>query len=95
MTDNVNSIDFSGAGVVGSTIGDSVTETIAQGGHVVKDEGSALTQRANLNFIGAGVTATDNAGTNATDVTISGSTANQTLDSINVPLTLIGWLKQA
>lgn len=40
-------------------------------GHAIKEEGgAALTQRANLNFIGAGVTATDNAGTNATDITI-------------------------
>jgi hypothetical protein len=44
--------------------------------HVIKDEGGAgLTARANLNFAGAGVTATDNAGTNATDVTIPGSIA--------------------
>jgi hypothetical protein len=43
-------------------------------GHAIKEEGgAALTQRANINFIGAGVTATDNAGTNATDVTIASS----------------------
>lgn len=39
--------------------------------HVIQEEGSPLTQRINLNFIGAWVTATDNAGTNSTDVTIS------------------------
>jgi len=39
-------------------------------GHVIEDEGTPLTNRAALNFIGAGVTATDNAGTDATDVTI-------------------------
>ena len=41
-------------------------------GHIVQDEGTPLTARANLNFIGAGVTATDNAGTGATDVTVPG-----------------------
>ena len=42
-------------------------------GHAIKEEGgAALTQRANLNFIGTAVTATDNAGTAATDVTIKG-----------------------
>lgn len=44
------------------------------GGHVVQDEGTPLTQRANLNFAGAGVTATDDAGNNATVVTIPGAT---------------------
>lgn len=45
------------------------------GGHVVKDEGVSLTQRSNINFIGANVAATDNAGTNSTDVTVSGVTS--------------------
>lgn len=43
------------------------------GAHIIQDEGTPLTARANLNFIGAGVVATDNGGTNATDVTIAGS----------------------
>ncbi len=47
------------------------TLNAASGGHVIEDEGTPLTTRANLNFIGAGVTATDNAGTNSTDVTIA------------------------
>lgn len=38
----------------------------------IQDEGSNLTQRANLNFTGAGVTCTDNAGASRTDCTISG-----------------------
>lgn len=41
------------------------------GGHTIQEEGSDLTQRTNLNFIGAAVTATDNAGNDATDVTIT------------------------
>jgi hypothetical protein len=38
----------------------------------VKDEGTTLTARSILNFTGAGVTATDNSGTGATDITIPG-----------------------
>lgn len=39
-------------------------------GHTIQDEGVALTTRANLNFVGAGVTATDDSANNATKVTI-------------------------
>jgi hypothetical protein len=41
-------------------------------GHVVQNATTPLTARANLNFTGAGVVASDNAGTGATDVTIAG-----------------------
>lgn len=44
-------------------------------GHIIQDEGVDLNQRARLNFVGDGVTATDNAGTGATDVTIPGGGA--------------------
>jgi hypothetical protein len=40
------------------------------GGHTIQDEGTSLPQRTNLNFIGEGVTATDNDVTDSTDVTI-------------------------
>lgn len=40
------------------------------GGHVIEEEGTPLTQRADLNFVGAGVTATDAGG--KTVVTIPG-----------------------
>jgi len=42
------------------------------GGHVIEDEGTPLTQRTNLNFVGSGVAVTDDAGNDATVVTISG-----------------------
>ena len=42
----------------------------ANSGHTIQDEGAGLTQRANLNFKGAGVTAADDAANNATTVTI-------------------------
>lgn len=44
-------------------------------GHTIQEEGSSLTARTNLNFVGAAVTATDGgAGPNSTIVTISGQT---------------------
>jgi hypothetical protein len=42
------------------------------GGHVIQDEGTNRTQRSNLNFVGAGVTVTDDAANDATKVTIDG-----------------------
>jgi len=42
------------------------------GGHTIQDEGTPLTQRTNLNFVGAAVTVTDDAGNDATLVTITG-----------------------
>lgn len=42
----------------------------ATGGHVIQNEGTPLTQRANLDFVGNGVTATDDAGDDASVVTI-------------------------
>jgi len=46
--------------------------TSAGGGYAtIKDEGAALTQRAMVNFIGAGVTCVDNSGSTTTDCTIS------------------------
>lgn len=38
----------------------------------VQDEGSALTQRGTINFIGASVSCVDNAGSTRTDCTVSG-----------------------
>jgi hypothetical protein len=40
-------------------------------GHVIKDEGSVLTTRTNLNFVGSTVTVTDDSSNDATVVTIS------------------------
>lgn len=67
-------------------VDDSIAGVIE--GHVIKDEaGADLTARRNLNFTGAGVTATDNAGTNSTDVTIAGGgdvTAANNLTDVNL-----------
>lgn len=40
------------------------------GGHTIQDEGTPLTQRANLNFTGGGVAASDDSGNDATVVNI-------------------------
>lgn len=49
----------------------SVLTAIFMSGHTIQDEGVSLTQRRNLNFIGAGVTVTDDAANDQTDVTIT------------------------
>lgn len=41
------------------------------GGHTIQNEGTPLTARTNLNFIGTAITATDNSGADSTDVTIN------------------------
>lgn len=57
-----------------SATGKWVNETITggSGGHTIQDEGTPLTSRTNLNFVGANVNVTDDAGNDATVVTISG-----------------------
>jgi len=50
-----------------------------QNGHRIREEGVNLPPRSNMNFIGAGVTATDNVGTDSTDVTISITGAGHTI----------------
>lgn len=40
-------------------------------GHTIQDEGTPLTNRANLNFVGTDVTVTDDSGNSATVVTIT------------------------
>jgi len=67
-----------GSNITLTTTAGSDTVTIAAGssGHTIQEEGSGLTARANLNFVGSGVTATDDSGNNATKVTVSASGAS-------------------
>lgn len=51
------------------------------GGHTIEDEGTPLATRTKLNFVGAGVTVTDDSGDDATVVTISGG-GSGTVDTI-------------
>lgn len=57
--------------------GDNVWATPAGGSaHVIEEEGTPLTDRTKLNFVGAIVTATDDAGDDASDITVGGTKAN-------------------
>jgi hypothetical protein len=51
------------------------------GGHTIQDEGSDLTQRTKLNFVGSGVTVTDDSGNDATKVTITSGGITRTIVS--------------
>lgn len=50
----------------------TMRSVVTAAGHTIQDEGTPLTTRTNLNFVGAGVTATDDSGNNATKITIPG-----------------------
>ncbi len=50
----------------------NVTSKLNAGGHTIQDEGSPLTDRPTLDFVGAGVTATDDSENTKTVVTIPG-----------------------
>ena len=55
----------------GATVLGSWDISVWGSGHVIQEEGVALTQRTNLNFIWASVTATDNPWNDATDIAIT------------------------
>lgn len=57
--------------VAGDGVGSWQAPASAIAGHVVEEEGSGLTQRASLNFVGPNVTVTDDAGNDASKVTIN------------------------
>lgn len=67
----IDSVDGSTKIVTASTL------PTAGAGHTIQDEGTPLTTRAGLNFVGAGVTATDDSGNSRTNVTIPGYTPRQ------------------
>lgn len=65
----------------------------AGAGHTIKEEGSGLTARAGLNFVGGGVTASDDAGNNETDVTVTRTGVYRTIwlpASAGIPRTTSG-----
>src|SRR3990167_6626562 len=51
----------------------------------VKDEGTKLTRRRFINFVGAGVVCTDDSGTPETDCTIGGGGGGNSFETISVP----------
>ena len=76
----------------GSGLGESdVTTLIDNNSYVtIQDEGTPLTQRNTINFIGATVTAADDAGNTRTNVTISAAPASGAYDTVQeegTPLT--------
>lgn len=54
-----------------------VTTTGTSGGHVIQDDGTPLTQRANLNFVGSGFVTWDDAGNGATVISGTASAGSQ------------------
>mgnify|MGYP006921296701 CR=1 FL=1 len=80
---------------IASTRTNSSSSSAGSGGHIIQDEGVSLTQRSKLNFVGAGVTVTDDAGNDATLVTISTSSGagyqTVTSGSINGTNTVFTW----
>lgn len=71
---NIKKIDCVGTGVSCARSGVVGTITVSGGSGyaTIQDEGSSLTQRATVNFIGASISCVDNAGATKTDCTISG-----------------------
>lgn len=66
---------------VGNADGTYTPGTVSGSAHIIQEEGVSLTSRSKLNFIGAAVTATDDAGNDATKITITASSASLTVTS--------------
>lgn len=93
-TGAINVVNFVGAGVNATAASNVLTVTISGGGatgyQTVQEEGSGLTQRTTLNFIGSAVTAADDAGNTRTNVTMDAmvnSLADQTATSGTLEIT--------
>ena len=71
FVDTTNNNVYIATGTSTSADWTEVTGGGAGGGHTIQDEGVSLTQRTNLNFVGSGVTVTDDSPNNTTLVTIS------------------------
>jgi len=65
---------------VDETLSSIIAQNSSINGHIIADEGNQLPQQQILNFVGAGVTATDNPMSGETVVTIPGSMPAQTAD---------------
>jgi len=91
LRDTPNNYTGEGANCVAVNATETALEFVScgsGGGHTIQDEGSDLTDRANLNFTGAGITCTDDAGNDATDCDVpAGSGGGWTDDGTTVRLT--------
>lgn len=59
-------------------------------GHVIENEGSALTARANMNFVGAGVTAADAGGKTVVTIPGGGAASGPFFDASAAPYNALG-----
>lgn len=66
---------------VGNADGTYSPGTVSGSAHIIQEEGVSLTARSKLNFIGAAVTATDDAVNDATKITITASASSLTVTS--------------
>ena len=69
----LGSLNITGGTLTANPGTQDYTISVTGGGHTIQDEGVSLPQRTNLNFIGGNIIATDNAGTNSTDITVTGA----------------------
>lgn len=72
---NASEVPFTPSGGIVATdvqaaLAELDSEIAAGSGHTLKEEGTPLTARSGLNFVGVGLTATDDAGNNETDITL-------------------------
>ncbi len=80
--DTITSADIKDLTITEADLDSSVTTKLNKaGGHVIQEEGTPLTQRGNLNFVGAGVVASDGI-EDTTTVTISGASDGVGYDEI-------------
>ena len=83
---DITVLDFGDNLNVTQTAGNRVLIDAVDTYHVIEDDGTPVTQRSNLNFVGSGVAVTDDAGNDATIVTIDNTGGHTILDE-GTPLT--------
>ena len=71
IDETIDSADIIDGTISEADLDSALTSKVNQGGHAIQDEGTPITQQTNMNFIGAGVTATFG-GEDTTNVTIPG-----------------------
>ena len=76
-----HNVNFIGATVTPRAGRVDVEITGSGSGHIIQEQGTSLTQRSKLNFVGATVTATDDLGNDASVVTISSDLSDYTNDA--------------
>ncbi len=83
IDETIDSADIIDGTISEADLDSALTSKVNQGGHVIQDEGTPIAQQTNMNFIGAGVTATLG-GEDTTNVTIPGGGAYTKLGEFTV-----------